>query len=264
MYNIDSLKCPFTQDVIEYPVITPCGHTFEHSFLTDLMEYHPYCPIDGTPIEAEDLRLNHLHKTVTFKILLNAANQHNKPKTRRITLCFSPPVPRPSDELIDLNRFYEWTKKVGGYDSQYFISLLCPLSRQPIQEPVVGRCGHTFDFASILDDGAICPFDGIFSAPDKVYENLSMFLYIDHLIDEDPLVPTNIEGIILDLKTSTTMKQLGDIAKRLGSDYKIARIRISDGYFFLPEDATLGDFDLSTFFTNRVPGYDFSLLEQGY
>lgn len=69
----DSFICPITHELYQDPIITRCGHTFEHLPLISWLSQHPTCPTCRKDVNENDLSPN--------IILRNATQQFgNRPK----------------------------------------------------------------------------------------------------------------------------------------------------------------------------------------
>ena len=260
------LNCPKSGILMNTPVIADCGHTFECTAITSDF----YCPIHETTIDKDYLYPDTLAREITFQVLVNRANYDADNQAHR-TICLSFTHPSTDSDYSERNMIYEYTKRIGGCDLAHPISLIDPIAHSIIQQPVIGRCGHTFDFQSIPKEGVSCPLDGELLTQDTVSPHLFVSSYIKNLQNEEYIVPREVGGVYLDLKLTITMKELGIIAKRVGAIYKAANVYISDGTNTLDDKKTLGEVLMYTpekkipyFFAFAGKGHDFSLLENGY
>ena len=58
----DNFICPLTLELYQDPVITRCGHTFEHLPLIEWLSKHPNCPTCREDVNRNDLSLNRILK----------------------------------------------------------------------------------------------------------------------------------------------------------------------------------------------------------
>lgn len=60
----DLLICPITHELIQNPVIDPCGHTFERIDILKWLQEHPRCPLSNQFMSSNDLKPNYMVKDV--------------------------------------------------------------------------------------------------------------------------------------------------------------------------------------------------------
>lgn len=58
----EALICPITQELLEDPVVSPYGHTFERQAITEWLGKTPRCPMTNKSLKIEDLNVNYALK----------------------------------------------------------------------------------------------------------------------------------------------------------------------------------------------------------
>ena len=87
--DMESSKCPITQETFEDPVIGEDGHTYERKAIINWLTKKPTSPFTGQPINVNTLRPNHLVKQM-IEELRNTSPSHPH------TLTSPSPSPSPS------------------------------------------------------------------------------------------------------------------------------------------------------------------------
>jgi len=74
---------------------------------------------------------------------------------------------------------------------------------------------------------------------ETVYPNLFLTSYIRHLLAKEYIVPTDVEGVYLDLPLHHTMLELGIIAKDIAGSERFKNLQLTDGSNSIPFNTTL-------------------------
>lgn len=138
-------ECPLTLEYFTEAAITPCGHTFDAHFLYQSLEHNPQCSFDRNPINAQNLRPNHLVTKVTSQV--------------RDLL-----VKREKEKLIKVALKLD---NVGKYNIDGYV-LDC-ITHCLLTEAVSLPCGHKYNFTPIMrwyesnnhDNHSRCPLDNV-------------------------------------------------------------------------------------------------------
>jgi hypothetical protein len=131
--------CPLSKKVMQEPVSTPTGMNYERAPIEEWLRERAYCPVHGTPLRAESLKLNiSLQWKIRYWQRQNErmASAKNEEQVAPLNLTTSTPL-------------------------QKFI---CPLTEEIMQDPVMSKTGYSFERAAILKwfmlRGNICPLSG--------------------------------------------------------------------------------------------------------
>jgi len=230
----DPLACTLTGKIMTDPMLAPCGHSFEHGSILK----HQYCPIHKLPISPGTLRMNLIAREIIFRTLVDKENAERALEPHRFVL-LSLTYPSKGKDYRENNLYYEFLKRVSGWDLHYKIPLLDPIYGQALYAPVMAPCQHTFDSRSIPEEGILCPFDGTPITRESLYPNLFITSYLESLHSKPLDVPYQIEGVYLDLPLSITMNELKRIAKTMIGLASIEDVCIFDGTEFLPGSRSL-------------------------
>jgi len=266
---MDSLRCSLTGQLPYSPVTTYTGNTYEASWLTQyLKETYPSIDVSEHP-KRFGIRNNLLHREIIIYNLVKQANE-SESSHRKICLSFSK-LADPSDDYQKINRKYDWIRKIGACDKTYTIPLVCPYSGQPLQFPVLAECGHTFEASAIPKEGIFCPFPDCHAEiyRETVCGNRSIFNYINNLL-VNPDIPTDVEGVYLDLNDQTTMADLSFLAKKIARFPLASRVAIFGEEDEIPPETTLEDVyaevpegHIPYLFAQKIKGgFDFSYLDK--
>lgn len=268
-------ECPISAEVFDNPMTTPCGHTFDASYLIQHLVNHSNCPIDRQYLLKKNLIPNHLAKEIseylnnTVSIFLSAHQKapqfiemkppkdppHHKElkewslfamASKLIGMCFNAsraqediemelaPLevePNPNagkiEQVKKINQHLKKQVTKFGLDSRDYLrtKLRDPLSKQPLTDPFIAKCGHTFDKTSFRFN-AKCPFD------QKRLHSAAENYLIKEALDEinaflDPKLfgledDEKITGVWVHLSKNSTIRQVEELAKGLGFFANIA------------------------------------------
>ncbi|MCH9626246.1 MAG: hypothetical protein S4CHLAM123_14420 [Chlamydiales bacterium] len=262
-------ECPISAEVLDNPMTTPCGHTFDAFFLLQHLKKQPNCPIDRKHLLPESLTPNHLAKEIseylnnTVSIFLSAHQKapqfievepprdppcHEELKgwtlfamaSKLIGMCFNtsraqdnieielaPPEVEPNpnaDKTEHVKKINQHLKKQitkFGLDNRDYLrtKLRDPLSKQPLTDPFIAQCGHTFDKTSFRFN-AKCPFD-----QQRLQSVVKNYLIREALDDINAFLDPNLSGLEEDEKITgvwvhlpkdSTMRQVEELAKGFG------------------------------------------------
>lgn len=57
-------ECPLSLERMKDPCTSPCGHTFDYSYILQSLEYKETCPLDRNYLTGKELVVNHFAKTL--------------------------------------------------------------------------------------------------------------------------------------------------------------------------------------------------------
>jgi uncharacterized protein YbaR (Trm112 family) len=281
-YINDKLVCPITFDILTFPHISPCGHTFDYPSICQALEHKKICPLDRQPLTIDTLVQNSLVKEliehqvmIVFLAIQGESFQHDcaiarEPLFEAVKLpcghtfsksgitkwyekrkyCpldnkefdISDMVYNPEKSQLAQEQYPGYLKKVKLFNlnlsskitdfqlddrnlliKKLFEVLTCPISRNIIETPVIGTCGHTFDIASINDESS-CPYDSLKLTkaqvvPNRIAKELlecfssKLFKEMNAKMEVDR---EDRKGVFLFLKPDTTLDRIGKIAMSLG------------------------------------------------
>jgi len=74
----EAFVCPITQEIMEDPVITPQGMSFDRKAIIDWLSRNQRCPLTKKPLKKEDLITNYALKSSIQEYLKTLPNSRNK------------------------------------------------------------------------------------------------------------------------------------------------------------------------------------------
>src|SRR5581483_8643022 len=160
-------RCSFSLQIFKNAMIARCGYTFEADFFQQ--DQRKQCPIDKRAFTGNDLRDNLVVTEPSKKV-------GKKIEKRKTETTFE-------QSIID--------RCVVQIMKQ---SYQCPLLQKTLKDPVVARCGHTFERGA-LQNKPKCPFDAQEVSQEDLVENVLVKGHLEYLQNYTVLeiVPSALE-----------------------------------------------------------------------
>src|SRR3990167_4772883 len=185
--DLDDLACPISLQLMESPVIATCGHAFDRDNLAQWQERQAW----------EDGQC----QCPSCKRLIRSEAAVKVPMLDRLLQKIREAYPQQESGTVAV--------------SLNLRDISCPISGQPLVMPIVARCGHILDMASVFEykrtHGGVCPCPGCVArveavvATPIVIRKLLSSLYCEH---PDLLFPMLDSALSNGVETNRIKKHL--------------------------------------------------------